>query len=393
MTYFEQALHFFEAGKLEEARKYFGYAKDFGSENEKQRATEILEQIDAGTANVDSLVHENALARPVKTLLEEKRYALALEKLLALGDSASAEELYYLGVLHDDFGMGMPNDPEKARAYFKKSFELGYADAGVGYVHVGTGDDEAPKPFSTEQRKLLEKAAKRGSVRAKSCLLIDDLVVCAKENAPEEELKAAKLRYEQFLKKTETDDPFVLFLQAVENLSKNTPLKRARGFETLLHLRNYWDTGIAVLAWEKMGECFRDGVYVPQDLDEAKFCFNKIIEIGKKYVSEDVREFLSGNWRDEPSEDEDAKEWAVGKMNEKLRQIEASLFFAHQMWLYDLGERKKGECNVECNVEEFGHIITWWTGMAGALETVKNLIGDLEDILKHILEFLTRRKS
>ncbi|MBQ8445647.1 MAG: sel1 repeat family protein, partial [Opitutales bacterium] len=181
MTYFEQGLHFFEAGKLEEARKYFGYAKNFGSENEKQRATEILEQIDAGTANVDSLVHENALARTAKTLLEEKRYALALEKLLALGDSASAEELYYLGVLHDDFGMGMPNDPEKARAYFKKSFDLGYADAAVGYAYVGADDDEDVKPLSTEQRTLLEKAAKRGNVRAEAWLLIDDLVVCLKE--------------------------------------------------------------------------------------------------------------------------------------------------------------------------------------------------------------------
>ena len=378
MTYFEQALHFFEAGKLEEARKYFGYAKNFGSENEKQRATEILEQIDAGTANVDSLVHENALARPVKTLLEEKRYALALEKLLALGDSASAEELYYLGVLHDDFGMGMPNDPEKARAYFKKSFELGYADAGVGYAYVGADDDEDVKPCSTEQRTLLEKAAKRGNVRAKAWLLIDDLVVCLKENASEEEIETAKQRYEQFLEKTESDDPFILLPSGEASLRNGVPTVRARGFETLLNLRNYWETDIAASAWEWIGKCFRDGIYVSQDLDEAKFCFNKIVELRKKYVSEDVREFLAGNWKDEPSENEDSGEWIVGKMNEKLLQIEESLFFAHQMWLYDLGESNKEECNVE----EFSHILSEWTGMAGALETVKNLIGDLGNIFK-----------
>lgn len=378
MTYFEQALHFFEAGKLEEARKYFGYAKNFGSENKKQRATEILEQIDAGTANVDSLVHENALARPVKTLLEEKRYGLALEKLLALGDSASAEELYYLGVLHDDFGMGMPNDPEKARAYFKKSFELGYADAGVGYVYVGTDEDEAPEPLSTEQRKLLEKAAKRGNIRAKAWLLIDDLVVCLKENASEEEIETAKQRYEQFLEKTESDDPFILLPSGEASLRNGVPTVRARGFETLLNLRNYWETDIAATAWVWIGKCFRDGIYVSQDLDEAKFCFNKIVELGKKYVSEDVREFLSGNWKDEPSEDEDATEWVVGKMNEKLRQIEEALFFAHQMWLYDLGESDSDECNVE----EFSHILSAWTDMTGALKSVQNLIDDLVNILE-----------
>ncbi len=368
MTYFEQALHFFEAGKLEEARKYFGYAKNFGSENEKQRATDILEQIDAGTVNVDSLVHENMLARPVKTLLEEKRYGLALEKLLALGDSASAEELYYLGVLHEDFGMGMPNDLEKARAYFKKSFELGYADAGVGYVYV-----EAPDLLSTEQRKLLEKAEKRGSIRAKVALLLDDVL-----SASEEELEATRQRYEQFLEKTKSDNPHVLFFQAVENLSKNAPVKRACGFEMLLCLRNCWDTNIACLAWLFLGECFRDGHYVPQDLDEAKFCFNKIVKIGMKKVPEGVREFLSGNWKDEPSKDEDAKEWAVGKLGEKYRQIEEALFFAHQTWLYELGESNKEECNVG----ELSHIFSKWTDIIGVLKTVKNLIKDLAKLLK-----------
>ncbi|MBP3302315.1 MAG: hypothetical protein J6L64_04180 [Opitutales bacterium] len=301
-----------------------------------------------------------------------------MEKLLALGDSASAEELYYLGVLHDDFGMGMPNDPGKARAYFKKSFDLGYADAGVGYVYVGTDEDEAPEPLSTEQRKLLEKAAKRGSIRAKAWLLIDDLVVCLKENASEEEIETAKQRYEQFLEKTESDDPFILLLSGKASLRNGVPTVRARGFEILLNLRNYWETDIADIAWVWIGECFRDGIYVSQDLDEAKFCFNKIVEIGKKEVSEEVREFLSGNWRDEPLEDEDAGEWAVGKMNEKLRQIEEALFFARQMWLYDLGESNKDECNVE----EFSHILSEWTGMVGALETVKNLIGDLGNIFK-----------
>lgn len=370
MTYFEQALHFFEAGKLEEARKYFGHAKNFGSENERQRAAKILEQIDAGTGNVDSLIHENALVRPVKTLLAEKRYALALEKLLALGDSASAEELYFLGILHDDFGMGMPNDPEKARAYFKKSFELGYADAAVDYINVGDGDIEQ---LNSAQRSLLAKAVKRGSVHAKLTLLADDISA-----ASEEECDAARQRYEQFLTDTETDDASVRLFRARENLNNGSPVERARGFEDLLALKNHWETWLAECAWEIVGECFRDGVYVSQDLAEAKFCFNKIVELGRKNVPEEVREFLSGNWKDEPSEEEDAEEWISEKQREKLRQIEEALFFAHQMWLYDLGESDSDECNVE----EFSHILSAWTDMTGALKSVQNLIDDLVNILE-----------
>lgn len=56
MTYFEQAVRFLEDGKTEDAAKYFGYARDYGSEEEKARAEKILAQLkSSGKADVSKL--------------------------------------------------------------------------------------------------------------------------------------------------------------------------------------------------------------------------------------------------------------------------------------------------------------------------------------------------
>lgn len=66
MTYYEQALRFFTEGKTADAVKYFVYARNYGSEEEKTRAEEILMQIkSSGSVDVSAIDFSKTRTTPM----------------------------------------------------------------------------------------------------------------------------------------------------------------------------------------------------------------------------------------------------------------------------------------------------------------------------------------
>ena len=76
MSYFEQALRFFEEKENEKAVKFFGYAQDYGDEEEKALAGKILAQIKSGEGDVAPFVRECILSRMARWLIRANRCAL-----------------------------------------------------------------------------------------------------------------------------------------------------------------------------------------------------------------------------------------------------------------------------------------------------------------------------
>lgn len=267
----------------------------------------------------------------VGTLLAEKRYADALQELQRRerDGSAGPEDFYYLGVLHEDFGMGMPNDKDKAEAYYRKAWDGGYVKAGYRLAGIGCGDawyDAFP-----EREEILRQTARMGDAGAEFVIKMREIdkKFAGREDEVERRTEATKAACFEILERDE-DCAIARKILAFYELYGRSPEERYLGFHTLLKLADHWDTDIAEIALEDIGECWRDGRYVHQDLKEAEKCFRRILEMGKEDKSESAVEFLSGKWREVP--EGGRAEWRAEKAAECVRKIIDAFFRAGFDW-------------------------------------------------------------
>ncbi|MBQ9759648.1 MAG: hypothetical protein IJW12_07770, partial [Opitutales bacterium] len=331
MTYFEQALQYLELEVTSEARRYLDYAKECGSPSEKEQAIRLLDALQNGhTSDATDFarrysredgikpvftgeyeythLHRESYNLSVADLLADKRYLEALSELKKREAKATPEELYYLGILHDDFGMGMPNDRSKARIYLFTSWTAGYVKAGVRYVmSYRDKNEEGDFRLNAEQKKILELAEEKGDLEAEILLFVDE----AKQKREGVAFEEAKKMFEELLLRLREwqeieEIPFLdLFLFEFDSDSDD-PEIRERAFKRLLAVSEHWDTFYSSIALETIATCYRDGTYVFQDFEKAKEYFRKVVGLNKCEVCSSAQEFLSGEWQEAPDEDFEA---------------------------------------------------------------------------------------
>lgn len=410
MTYYEQALRFLEEGKTVDAVKYFGYARNYGSKEEKARAEKILELLKSKKSEALRLVHSLLSDEPVSLLLKEKRYALALEKLLALGDDASAEEFYFLGVLHDDFGMGMPNDREKARLYFGKSWGLGFAAAAPKYVRLERSSDAL---LTSEQRELLLSAGRLGCIEAEMMLLQDDVAELERRGVSKEERAAAEKRLADFLREKAPDlgeggehsisELEVRLARARRELAlSSSPIFRYEAYLELWYLRfESWHTGIASRAAAAAAQCSCNGIFLRRDLEESEWCFKEALKYGKMDAPERAREYLSRAWKQIRVPEEGFEAWIEAKCSEVFLKVRDALFFVNAAWRHEIYGasipssflnkvfyiKRGGDYleNIQLLVDDFAEIFKLFLEISDAKKIVWTSVGKTWDNLKSVL--------
>ncbi len=334
-TYFETALKAIIERDFDLAKQYLNYATEFGSPREKTLAWDLLRKINADkTANLVNFAQSyDSNQISAAELLSQKNYTEALKELRKRERSgnASPEDFYYLGLLHDDFGVGMPNDKSKAREYYLKAWNRGFAKAGSGYVDIDW--DEEEHPLKNEQKRILEKAALDGDSEAKVFLKLERFY---QQYSSVTEGKEEKIK-EEFVEALseiidENDDCALakLVLSGFHLLSFSSE-DRYNGFQTLLALKEHWDTNIACAATVAIAECYRDGLYVSQDLEKAKVHFRDVLLFNKEGGNEEAEEFLSGKWKEIP--DESVNGWYMEKLIEYIKKVHDVFYLCQQDWI------------------------------------------------------------
>lgn len=291
----------------------------------------LLELLKSNGSEALSFDRGLMLDLPASVLLKKKCYALALEKLLARGKAASAEELYFLGMLHNDFGMGMPNNKDKARDYYLKAWQGGYAKAGSCYVLT---EHDMDKPLTEAERSLLEKAYSGGDSDAKALLAIDDFGTASADVENEDEIERLRetlISDIQKILEADCECKIAKLFLAEYWLNDSYSHNRYRGFQILLSLEEHWDSEIACFAVGTLAECYRDGIYVSQDLKKAEEYFRKLLSFKTEGNLESAKEFISGKWKEVPAENIEA--WHFQKLSECILKIHDVFFLHKREWM------------------------------------------------------------
>lgn len=340
-TYFETAIDALLEYELDRAKQYLGYAVEFGSSWEKNKAHELLRKINTGkrldvidfARSYEPTKHASCEIS-VSDLLSQKRYTDALKELRKRERSgdASPEDFYYLGRLHDDFGAGMPNDKSKARECYLKAWNRGFAKAGTYYACI---DSCGKNDFTKEQkRRILEKAASLGDSDAKVLLAVEEFEKLY-PSAEGEEQEHLEEKHTTTLVKilNQDEDCSCAKLSLSEFYLAFSPIseKRYYGFQTLQILKEHWDVNVASYATSVIACCYRDGLYVTQDLDEAKNYFREVLSFNREEGNEEAKEFLSGKWKEVP--DENIEAWHTQKLLECLKKVRDVFYLCNRDWI------------------------------------------------------------
>lgn len=338
-SYFDTGVEAFLKRDFDLAKQYLNYAKEYGGPREKTAALDLLKEINAGgdVGAIQSDMIQNEIS--IVGLLSQRCYSKALKVLRKRERSgdASPEDLYYLGLLHDDFGCGMPNNKDKARKYYLNAWNRGFAKAGSAYV---CADWNGEQTLTKKQKKILTKAAAAGDSNA-SCLLTFDRFREQSESAgTEEEIENIREEHLNSLYKILEEDVscgFAKFLLSQVQLCSPHSKDRASGFDLLQELAEHWNSDIATLATSSIAECYRDGIYVAQDLDEAKKYFRAVLKFKREGGNEAAEEFLSGKWQEVP--EENVQSWQMDKLREYLKKVHDVFYLSKRAWI--VAESKK----------------------------------------------------
>lgn len=338
-TYFETAIEALLEYELDRAKQYLGYAVEFGSRWEKNKVHDLLRKINTGKRlDVINFARQHdpnkhaSCEISVSDLLSQKRYTDALKELRKRERSgdASPEDFYYLGLLHDDFGAGMPNDKSKAREYYLKAWNGGFPKAGSSYVSI---DWESEQRFTKEQKRILTKAVSLGDSDASVMLALEKFrAQCesSKCDKAEEIIEEFIASLRQIIENDE-DCELAKFSLAGFLIRSDSSEERCEGFQTFLALKEHWYTQFASVSTSAIAECYRDGLYVSQDLDEAKNYFREVLSFNREEGNEDAKEFLSGKWKEIP--DENIEAWHTQKLSECLRKVHDVFYLCNRDWI------------------------------------------------------------
>lgn len=402
MTYFETALEALKKKDILKATEYLEYAVKFGSVGEKIRARKMLSEKCCGHFSESILVD-------VPSLLKEKRYTEALHALEARErlKISPPEDFYYLGLLHDDFGMGLPNDKNKAREYYQKAWERRYA-AGSIYIVM---DRDWLEPLTEKQKKILECA---GDSVARTILAMEEFKNSSTEENDDEETEDPFIKTLNEIIQQDGECGFAKFILSTYQLqSSKYPEDRYAGFQTLQTLKDHWNTDIASMATNAVAECYRDGVYVSQDFEEAEKHFREVLAFGKESGNESATEFLSGEWQEVPTEG--LAEWHEEKIGECIKKLFDVSFLSKRDWiLAESDEEIKSAAEnfsprkvydwVCSEIEEAARFVETHLGIEDAKEKIdqrihgelprlKKALCDWKDVLMERLSILDRKEK